>query len=198
MNEATADFKPFIVGIGGTTRENSSSEIATRIALEAAEALGARTAMFAGADLDLPMYDPQVPERTAKAEQLVEALRRCDGVIMASPGYHGSLSGMIKNALDYVEDLREDDRVYFDGRAVGVIACAYGWQATGTTLTALRSIVHALRGWPTPVGVAVNSIETKFSEDGSCDDDKVLGALQLLARQVVDFSRMANNSRASY
>ena len=63
----------------------------------------------------------------------------------------------IKNALDYAEDTAKDARPYLDGRAVGCIACAYGWQATDSTLIAMRSIVHALRGWPTPLGVAANT-----------------------------------------
>src|SRR3546814_16888896 len=68
------------------------------------------------------------------------------------------VSGLIKNALDYVQDMAKDERVYFEGRAVGLIAVAAGWQATGTTLATLRSITHALRGWPTPMAVAVNSM----------------------------------------
>jgi len=94
------------------------------------------------------MYVPDATLRTDKARRLIGALAGCDAVIIASPGYHGGPSGLIKNALDYVEDLRDDERPYFDGRAVGCIACAAGWQATTTTLIALRSIVHALRGWP--------------------------------------------------
>ena len=40
------------------------------------------------------------------------AYRWADGLLVASPGYHGGISGMMKNALDYVEDLRADERVY--------------------------------------------------------------------------------------
>jgi hypothetical protein len=73
----------------------------------------------------------------------------------------------VKNVLDYVEDLRADIRLYLDGRAVGCVAMALGWQATVTTLTALRSIVHALRGWPTPLGAALNSVEVTFDGSGA-------------------------------
>ncbi|WP_164076638.1 NADPH-dependent FMN reductase, partial [Stenotrophomonas maltophilia] len=81
-----------------------------------------------------PMYNPGETERSAEAARLVEAFRRCHGVIVASPAYHGTLSGLVKNALDYTEDLRTDERVYFDGLAVGLIVCAGGWQAGGQTL----------------------------------------------------------------
>lgn len=47
--------KPFIVGIGGTIREDSSSEQALKLALKYAAALGAENKLFAGYDLQLPM-----------------------------------------------------------------------------------------------------------------------------------------------
>jgi FMN reductase len=192
-----SEFRPFIVGVGGTTRVGSSSEVALRYALKAAERAGARTAILAGPDLDLPMYAPERSERSPKASELISLLRQSHGVIIASPGYHGSISGLIKNALDYVEDMRSDEASYFDGRAVGCVACAYGWQATGSTLAALRSIVHALRGWPTPVGVAVNSSLKIFDEGGTCLDAGISKQLDLMAEQVVSFARMrANHSRA--
>jgi FMN reductase len=191
-----SEFRPFIVGVGGTTRVGSSSEIALRYALRAAERAGARTAILAGPDLDLPMYAPERTERSPKASELISLLRQSHGVIIASPGYHGSISGLIKNALDYVEDMRSDEASYFDGRAVGCVACAYGWQATGSTLAALRSIVHALRGWPTPVGVAVNSSLKIFDDGGTCLDAGISKQLDLMAEQVVSFARMrANDSR---
>jgi FMN reductase len=143
---ALTEFVPFIVGLGGTTRPGSSSELALRFALSAAERAGAKKAILAGPALQLPMYAPETFERSDGAAELVSLLRRSHGVIVASPGYHGSVSGLVKNALDYTEDMRGDTAVYFDGRAVGRIACAYGWQATGSTLAALRSIAHARRG----------------------------------------------------
>lgn len=178
----------FLVGIGGTTRTGSATERAMAISLAAARGLGAETMTFDGRTLQLPMYAPERPERTAEACALVEAIRRADGVIIASPGYHGSVSGLVKNALDYLEDLRNDVRPYLDGRAVGCIVCAFGWQATGTTLVALRSIVHALRGWPTPLGVTVNSAEVTFDVDAGCSDEVVANQLRLLGEQVVRFA----------
>jgi FMN reductase len=68
--------------------------------------------MFSAAELDLPFYDPKSPDRTGKALEFIGALRASDGIIVASPGYHGALSGMIKNALDYVEDMAGDTRAY--------------------------------------------------------------------------------------
>ena len=146
--------------------------------------------MIAGEQLDLPMYAPERTSRDQKATKLIALLRDANGVILASPGYHGSISGMLKNALDYIEDMRGDACPYLHGRAVGCIVCAHGWQATGTTLVAMRSIVHALRGWPTPLGIAINTAETKFDENGDCLDADVARNLGMMGGQVVDFARM--------
>jgi FMN reductase len=180
----------FVLGIGGTTRPGSSTEKALRVSLEAAAREGAETLLLGAEDLSLPMYSPESSERTPTALRLIEEVKRADGILVASPGYHGTVSGLVKNALDYIEDLRSHSPPYLDGRAVGCIACAYGWQATVTTLMALRSIAHALRGWPTPMGAAINSAGPVFDADGSCIDEGARFQLELVGVQVVEFAQM--------
>jgi FMN reductase len=184
---AATDPRPLIVGLGGTLSDASSSERALRHALIAAEAQGARTELFTARALDLPMYTVDRSGRTAAANAVVDSLAQADGVIIATPGYHGGISGLVKNALDYIEDLRDHERPYLHGRAVGCIVCAYGWQATTTTLVSLRSTVHALRGWPTPLGVAINSADTVFNDMGLVSDERCADQLTTLSNQVLDF-----------
>jgi FMN reductase len=186
----TATGTPYIVALGGTLRANSSTEKALKVALRAAEAMGARTLLLGGADIDLPMYAPERPDRTPLAQRLVEELRRADGVLVGSPGYHGGISGLVKNALDYTEDMRADPAPYFEGRAVGCIVTAAGWQATATTLISLRSVVHALRGWPTPLGVTINTIEPAFDAEGAVLSPRLQEQLEMVAQQVVAFARL--------
>jgi FMN reductase len=182
---------PLIVGIGGTVRSPSSSERVLIAALAAAEAAGARTRLIGGEVLSrLPIYNPNDAEHPPERSALVEAVRGADGVIVATPGYHGSLSGLIKNALDSLEPLREDARPYLDGRAVGCIVVADGWQACGSALAALRAIVHALRGWPTPLGATINTALKPFDDDGALTDARDAWQVEMVARQVVDFARM--------
>ncbi|MBU7443502.1 NADPH-dependent FMN reductase [Paraburkholderia fungorum] len=182
--------RPLILGIGGTTRAGSSSERALAISLHAAEKAGADTIMLAGPALELPMYAPERPERTEAAQTLVNAYRDCDGIIVSSASYHGVLSGLLKNALDYTQDLAQDERVYFDGCAMGLISCGGGWQGAGTALSTLRSIAHTLRAWPTPFGATLNTSLPLFGADGECIDDSVQAQLEMVARQVVKFARM--------
>jgi FMN reductase len=182
--------RPLILGVGGTPRPGSTTELALAVSLKAAAAAGAETVMIGGNDLMLPMYNPYDRSRSPEAARLVGLFRQCDGLIIASPAYHGSLSGLMKNALDYAEDLRDAERVYFDGVAVGLVACAGGWQAAGQTLAALRSVAHALRGWPTPLGATLNTATKLFDEQGQCLDLSANFQLETVGQQVVQFSRM--------
>jgi FMN reductase len=179
-----------IVGIGGTTSPGSSTEQALQIALRAAAAEGADVTLFDGASLAaLPHYSAGAVGQSEEGRRLVEAVRGAHGLVIASPGYHGSISGLVKNAVDYVEETAKDTRVYLDGLPVGLIVTAYGWQATGSTLATMRSIVHALRGWPTPLGAAIRSTSGMF-KDGECSDDAARGQLELVGKQVVEFARL--------
>lgn len=191
----TSSERPFIVGLGGTLRANSSTERALRYCLAAVQQQGGRTRLFSAEDLDLPMYAPHELERSPRALELVTALRDADAVVVGSPGYHGAVSGLVKNALDYIEDLREDPRVYLDNTPWGCISCAYGWQAAVGTLTQLRGIGHALRAWPTPLGVAINSADQVWASSGELADTPqgaaVGNQLDLLATQLLAFAGTA-------
>lgn len=183
---------PLVVGIGGTIGGTSSTERALRIALDAACGQGFRTRLFGGADMaKLPLYDPRATSRTVEERAFVESVREASAVIISSPGYHGSISGVVKNALDLLEETAKDARPYLADMPVGLIATAYGWQATGSTIAALRSIVHALRGWPTPFAAAINTQLTKFDDDGGASDPAVLEQLRLIGRQVARFAPLA-------
>ncbi len=179
----------FIVGIGGTTRQESSSEKILRTCLGLLSEKGSQVAMFSGKSLVLPMYEPGIIERNASASRLVDAIRCCDALIVASPGYHGTVSGMVKNALDYMEELRGDERPYLHGRPVGCIACAQGWQAAVSTLASLRAIAHALRGWPTPMGAAINTSVGLFADNGQCIDRSTLQQLEIICDQIFEFGK---------
>ena len=184
------NFRPFIVGIGGTTRPGSSSEKALRYALSLAQAQGADVELFDGGSINLPMYTPESPARSDGAQRLVSALRRAHGVILSTPCYHGSVSGLVKNALDYTEDMSKDTEPYLDGRAVGLIVCGHGWQSTGVVLSAFRSIVHALRGWPTPMGVAINTLVDHFDERGVGMAEQSERQMAVMVGQVIEFARL--------
>jgi FMN reductase len=181
---------PLILGIGGTPRAGSSTERALGIALRAAEAAGARTRLFGGEFLErLPHFNPGPGGPSPEQAELAEAVRAASGIILATPGYHGSLSGVVKNALDTLELTSRDARPYFHGLPVGVIVTAAGPQAGGATLMAVRGIIHAMRGWPTPFGAALNA-SNLFDDTGECCEPKDAAQLAMVAAQVMEFAKM--------
>ena len=173
-----------IVAIGGTVSPGSSTEQALRLAAKAAGAGDAVVQVFGGEYLAALPHYRGADHTLADGAELVEAVRQADGVLIAAPGYHGTISGLVKNALDYLEELARDERPYLDGRAVGLIATAYGDQATMSTLLTLRSIVHALRGWPTPMGATIRTYQGLFSPDGECLEDRARMQLEMVGAQV--------------
>lgn len=173
--------RPRLVGIGGSGAPGSATERALGEVLTEAERLGAEVRLLGGAFLGtLPLFQPRGDTRGWAVLELLEAVTGADGVVLATPSYHGGVSALVKNALDYLEDLRDQPRPYLDGRAVGCLVTSAGAQAGGTTLAALRSIVHALRGWPTPLGVTLNTAE--FGRSAA--------QLHVMAGQVVEFARV--------
>ncbi|HVO54026.1 MAG TPA: NAD(P)H-dependent oxidoreductase [Solirubrobacterales bacterium] len=175
-----------VVGIGGSTRPGSTTEVAIKAVLADAEGLGARTELISGQDLVMPPYEPKA-DGGPGAARVVRAMREADALVIGSPGYHGSISGLVKNALDYSEELREDPRVYFDGLPVACIATGFGWSGAIHTLGALRDVVHALRGWPTPLGIAINTAEPGAVVDGRIANPQLVEQAQIVAAQLMAF-----------
>lgn len=172
-----------VVAIGGSTRPRSGTQQVLDKVLAALTERGARCELFCGYDLALPPYEPGIA-LTPTAERMIEAVRESDAVVVGSPGYHGSLSGLVKNALDYLEALHDDTRPYLTDRPVGLVVTAYGWQAAVTTLAAMRQIIHALRGWPTPLGIAVNVADLPEGLEAALASPALGGRVEELARQI--------------
>lgn len=197
VTNASSSAGLFVVGIGGSTRSLSSTELVVRAVLERLAEHGAETALYAGDRLFLPPYE-QTPACREACRDLIDDVRRADAVVVGSPGYHGSISGVVKNVLDFLEELRDDDRPYLDGRPVGCVSTAYGWQAAVNTLTTLRQIVHALRGWPTPYGIALNVAGGLSQENGRLADPSVEEAAGIMANQMVTFASAMRTSVAGH
>ncbi len=176
-----------VVALSGTLRGGSSTEAAMRRVLHHAEKLGAETRLFAGEQLDLPLYTPGNVSDDPRVLRLVEALRAADAIILGSPGYHGGISGAVKNAIDYTEELARDPSPYFAGKPVGCVAAGSGWQGCNATLVALRGVVHALRGWPTPLGIAINTIGGPFDPEGNCAPE-LDNSFAIVARELLGFN----------
>lgn len=148
---------PHIVLVSGSLRNGSTSDqVADWCARECTEQ-GATVRVFTGAEIDFPAYRPGLRATHEGVANFLDELRRADGVVLVSPTYHATVSGLLKNALDFVNDI-EGPVPYLEGRAIGTVAVGAAAQGAVSTLTTLRTISHALRGWPTPVGAAVAQV----------------------------------------
>ena len=182
-----ADRPIYVLGLGGSLRRPSESEVALRMALRGAEEAGAETDIITADGLELPLYpSPKMDEHPAVV-RLLAAARRADGLILASPAYHGTMSGALKNALDYFQFLAHDVPPYLDGRAIGVLSTGAGTQAAVQTVNALRDVVHALRGWPTPIGVPIHESRRSMAVDEKIDE-RTATMLRAMGAQVVEFA----------
>jgi FMN reductase len=176
---------PFIVAFGGTLRPNSSTERLLQAVLTEAHANGAETRLFGGPDIDFPMYQPGNASAKPEVSEFLDALRSADAIVIGSPGYHGGVSGLVKNAIDYTEEMAKDTPPYFSGKRVGCLGTAFDWQSCNATLQALRAIVHALHGWPTPAGIALSTQTPSFDAEGVCINQELKTQIKAMAEQLL-------------
>lgn len=179
-----------VVGIGGTLRENSTSLGALRRSLAAAEEAGAEVELLDLKELRLPMYEPGKPldEYGESVRRLIEATREADALLVSTAAYHGTLAGVTKNALDFVQFLSNEEPAYLDGKAVGLISTAGGEQAAANANAAMVNVVHSLRGIVAPLMVGVTKAWQHTDDGGDITDDNYGRRLDSLGELVVDLA----------
>lgn len=175
-----------VAGICGSLRAGSYTRMALRLALAAAEEAGAETALIDLRDYDLPFATGE--ELAGKAADSVLRLRgdvkAADGLILATPEYHNSFSGVLKNALD----LMGFDEI--EGKMIGLIGVAGGSLGAFDALSDLRNIGRALHAWVIPEQASVPEAWKQFSEDGSVKSEAIRDRLRQVGMQVARFARV--------
>jgi FMN reductase len=184
---------PLIVGLGGSLRARSYSRLALQTALAMTAEQGAEVELLDVKELDLPMFYPDMPVGAYSVFQqpaivrLVETCRRADAMIWASPTYHGTVSGVVKNALDFLELLSDDDPPYLTGRAVGLIAVS-----DQSTFPAMIEAVYELRAWLTPTRVTVNRRD--FDAEHTLVNERVEHRLRRMVGELLAFAHRHDKS----
>ncbi|SRR5579883_594734 len=168
------------VGIAGSLRSHSYSQQALTIAAQRLEALGATVEILDLRTLNLPFCDggkdyPDYPD----VERLRTAFHRADGMILATPEYHGSVSGVIKNALD----LMSFDQL--SGKVAGLIS-VLGGQANSNALNDMRTILRWVHAWVIPEQIAIAQAWQAFGADGKLQDAKLSERLDEFAQSLVE------------
>jgi FMN reductase len=179
-----------VVGIGGTLRENSTGLGALRRSLAAAEEAGAEVELLDLNKLRLPMYEPGKPlgEYGNNERRLVEVIRGADALLVSTAAYHGTLAGVTKSALDFVQFLGREEHPYFDGKVVGLISTAGGEQAAANANAAMVHLVHSLRGIVAPLMVGVTRAWQRTDDQGDITDDNYGRRLENLGGLIVDLA----------
>ena len=176
-----------IVGLGGSLARISRSRAALETALGGAADAGAETQLLDIRSLDLPLYNPDDDEPTEEAARLIESCHAADGMIWSSPMYQGTISGGLKNALDWLHLLRDRDPPFLYDKVIGLISAAGGMQGL-QAINTMEFAVRALRGWAVPYVVPVAAAARVFDPSGQIQDDAVELQLKTLGSEVVRVS----------
>jgi FMN reductase len=173
-----------IVGLGGSLASISRSRAALQTALNGAASAGAETQLLDIRELDLPMYNPDDDEPNEAAARLIESCYGADGLLWSSPMYQGTMSGALKNALDWLHLLGERDPPFLHDKVIGLISAAGGTQGL-QAINTMEFAVRALRGWAVPYVVPVAAAARVFDRAGRILDQAVELQLTTLGSEVV-------------
>jgi len=170
-----------VVAISGSLRERSYTRLALRRALDAAETAGADAELLDLRAFDLPPLDPDADDQGDSAA-FARHVREADAVLLGTPVYHGSYSGVLKNALDHCGF---DE---FEGKTVGLLGVA-GGAFPITALEHLRSVCRALDAWVLPHQAAIPRASAAFA-DGTFADERLEARVVTLGRRVVEYANI--------
>jgi NAD(P)H-dependent FMN reductase len=181
-----------IIGICGSLRKGSYARMALAIALRGAEERGAETQLIDLRDYKLVFCDggdsdDKTPQDVARLRQEVQGAQ---GVIFATPEYHGGYSGVLKNALD----LMGFDE--FEGKMIGLLGVSSGSMGASGALAGLRSVGRALHAWVIPEQVAIPNVDKMFNATGACRNADIEKRLKSLGAAVAKFASLHNSEHS--
>ena len=169
-----------VLGVGGSLRVGSYSSRALRLVLELAGRRGAQTRLLELRSVPLPLYNPDTEEVTDEVREVGEAVLWADAFVLASPDYHGTLSGAMKNFLDYHWS-------EFAGKLFGYVCASH--EKGLTVMEGMRTAVRQCYGWSLPYGVSVHG-EQEFDAAGAVVNARLEARLRMLARDVVTYGAL--------
>ncbi|HKJ66985.1 MAG TPA: NADPH-dependent FMN reductase [bacterium] len=182
-----------VSGISGSLRAGSYSRKALRIALKGAAELGVETYLIDLREYDLPFCDGsnREAERKPDVERLRHQVKQAQGVILSTPEYHGSFSGVLKNALD----LMGFDE--FEGKMLGLLSVSGGPLGGLNGLNSLRAIGRTLHSWVIPEEVSIPRAYKEFDDDGNVKEPDLRERILELGRQVARFAFLHTSDRTN-
>ena len=177
-----------ILGVAGSMRQESYSTLGLKMVLEEAKKYGSESHLLDLRDRNLPLYDPGAPSSNDSSfnnsnnvlEKITTALKWADALVLASPDYHGSMSGTLKNFLDY---FWED----FAGKTFGYIIASH--EKGLTVADQMRTAVRQCYGWSMPYNISING-EKDFDSEGDLVNSALVKRIKMLARDLVTYGTL--------
>jgi len=180
-----------VTALCGSLRDGSYTRQALAVALEGARETGAEIELLDLNDYELVFChgddDQQVPDGVLR---LRAAVQSSHGLILGTPEYHGSYSGVLKNAID----LMGFDE--FEGKMIGLVGVAGGAMGALSALASLRTIGRSLHAWVVPQQVTVPNAWKVFDADGLITDAALEKRLLEVGRQVARFAFLHSSEQA--
>lgn len=135
-------YVPKILAFAGSLRQESFNKKLIKIASEAAKSQGAQVTLIDLKEYPLPVYDGDIEDREGLPEnalKLKKLMWEHDGFLISAPEYNSSISGALKNVIDWTSRQATDDEVYL---SCFIDKCACLMSASPSALGGLRGLVH--------------------------------------------------------
>lgn len=182
-------YTPQILAFSGSLREGSLNTRLVKQAAEGALAAGAKVTMLNLRDLELPMFDEDCEAKITLppgGKRLKDLMRAHDGMLIACPEYNGSISGALKNAIDWASrpELDHPSLSCFAGKVVGLLSASPGALGGLRGLAHVRAILSHVQSLVLPEQYGLMKAHEAFDAQGNLKDDKARGAAQAVGKAV--------------
>ena len=172
-----------VLGVGSSMRRDSFSTETLKIILDKVNKNGADTRLLNLYSNPLPMYTAEYNEKLDGIKQAVEFVNWADAIVLATPDYHGSVAGSLKNFLDYFW-------AEFAGKTFGYLCSSH--EKGLTVMDQMRTAIRQCYGWSLPYGISINSNQD-FNADREIINVQLLGRLESFARDLVVYGGLISN-----
>lgn len=183
-------YRPRLVAFAGSARTDSFNKKLVKIAIAGAEAAGAEVTYVDLRELNLPIYDGDEEARNgipSGAQKLKKLMVESDGMLIASPEYNSSISGLLKNAIDWVSRPQpgEPSLVAFRGKTAAIMSAAAGGLGGVRGLVHVRAILGNIGVIVLPDQVTIPAAHEAFTAEGKLIDAGKQAATEKLAADLV-------------
>lgn len=179
-----------ILSFAGSLRKDSYNKKIIQYANRGAEQEGAEVTYIDLSDYPLPVYNAEIEEKEGlppNAIKIKELMWKHDGFIIASPEYNSSISGVLKNTIDWASRNASADEVYlscFIEKVALLISASPGGLGGLRGLVHLRAILENINTFVIPGQKTIPNAAEAFDEEGNLKSPQQQKALENLGRKL--------------